>query len=200
MKNKLKNIAVLLFLVSSVSGCRIENNTIVSRQLFDLNWKFYPGEHIFASEPAFADQHWRSLDLPHDWSKDCPTDFSSAPPDSGESASGWYRKQFEIPEKWHDKTISIQFEGIQAVTGIFVNGTRLDGMPAGSTSFSTVISPFLDRNGLNVISIRVTVPKLPGGNWPAPSGIFSHVWLIVEDTPVQNNRNFSIFSRSSSLN
>ena len=36
--------------------------------LFDADWKFFLGQASGAEQPAFDDQGWRKLDLPHDWS------------------------------------------------------------------------------------------------------------------------------------
>ena len=43
-------------------------------QLFDTGWRFTKGDPPGASEAAFDDTQWRTLDLPHDWSiEDLPT-------------------------------------------------------------------------------------------------------------------------------
>lgn len=47
----------------------IPNTTRSNREVnFNRNWKFFLGDTAAASHPDFDDNHWRTLDLPHDWS------------------------------------------------------------------------------------------------------------------------------------
>lgn len=47
----------------------IPNATRSNREVnFNRNWKFFLGDTAAASHPDFDDNHWRTLDLPHDWS------------------------------------------------------------------------------------------------------------------------------------
>ena len=46
----------------------IPNATRSNREVnFNRNWKFFLGDTAAASHPDFDDNHWRTLDLPHDW-------------------------------------------------------------------------------------------------------------------------------------
>ena len=44
--------------------------TAAQRQRFSMDpgWRFTLGDPAGAERPGFADQGWRRLDLPHDWS------------------------------------------------------------------------------------------------------------------------------------
>ena len=49
---------------------------------FDRSWRFHLGDVNNGSDPSLADNNWRQLNLPHDWSvegqfsKDNPAGFS----------------------------------------------------------------------------------------------------------------------------
>jgi beta-galactosidase len=50
------------------SPTQSETVAVERRTSFDGQWKFILGDPDGASQPAFADQAWRKLDVPHDWS------------------------------------------------------------------------------------------------------------------------------------
>lgn len=159
----MRKLCAILFLliIGNFIHCNVKHDDVRRKQLFDLNWKFNMEDNTFASEVDFDDRNWRNLDLPHDWSKDKKL-LKSAPENQTDSIStetGWYRKHFEIPENWMDKSILIDFEGIYARNEIFVNGTSIFNSQKENTSFQTVLNPYLNSNGNNVIAIRVAIPK-----------------------------------------
>ena len=47
---------------------KINAQNVTRDSLFDFGWKFHRGNIVGAEKPAFDDQNWRLLDLPHDWS------------------------------------------------------------------------------------------------------------------------------------
>jgi len=152
-------------------------------KFFDLNWKFNYGNDILASNVDFNDQNWRSIDLPHDWSKDekLRETFGNQS-DTITIETGWYRKNFEIPQAWQDKIILIDFEGICDHNEIFVNGTSIVDSQKENTSFQVVLNPYLNTQGNNVIAIRVAIPVQTDFNLHAESGIYKHVWLVIKDS------------------
>jgi len=183
-KEKLLAIA-FLFIIGNFIHCNVQNNDISRKQLFDLNWKFNHGNNVvLASEVDYNDQNWRSLDLPHDWSKDeALLKLSSENRvDSISKEIGWYRKHFEIPKNWLKKTIIIEFEGICDKTEIFVNGIAIADSIKGNNSFQTILNSYLNSEGNNVIAIRVAIPKQSENTWPIESGIYKHVWLVIKDS------------------
>ena len=66
----------------------------------DHGWKFLLGDPTGAESPSFADESWRAIDLPHDWSIESKPDKDS-PSGAGEGffpgGIGWYRKTFMPP-------------------------------------------------------------------------------------------------------
>jgi hypothetical protein len=81
---------------------------------FDFGWKFFKGDAVGAQQPGFADETWRDLDLPHDWSIEGPFSKTPGSETSGHlpTGIGWYRKRFLIPEGYQDKKVAVEFDGV----------------------------------------------------------------------------------------
>ena len=65
----------------------------------NLNWRFLLGEEKRAWYKGFNDEHWRTVQLPHDWSIEAPFSKEHS---SGTGylpgGTGWYRKSFQLHE------------------------------------------------------------------------------------------------------
>src|SRR5664279_3581218 len=113
-------ICVLLspFILSRLTA-QTGRNTL----LFNNDWKFHKGDVIHGEAVDFADQDWKILNLPHDWSTEGP--FSE------EWASctaflpvviGWYRKTFAVPAATKNKKAYIYFDGVYKNSEVWING------------------------------------------------------------------------------
>ncbi|WP_167618772.1 sugar-binding domain-containing protein [Maribellus sediminis] len=177
-------------MVSFVLNCTVKYNGDSHKQLFDLNWKFSQVNSYSASKVEYNDKNWRTLDLPHDCSKDNmlllpDVDLNN---DSLSSVFVWYRKHFEIPGNWLDKNIIIVFDGICDQNELYINGIKVENLRVDNNPIHTNLTPFINFEGMNVIAIRVAIPKKEDLHWQNPTGIFKHVWLEVKDVPVGKSR------------
>jgi beta-galactosidase len=157
---------------------------IQRKLLFDDNWKFNLGDVSSASAGNFDDKNWRVLDLPHDWSIEGKLNPKNpAGGDGGylPTGIGWYRKSFNLSPSWKDKCITIYFEGVYMNSEVFINGKSLGVYPYGYSSFSYDLTPYLEVNKENVISVRVDNSQQKNCRWYSGSGIYRHVWIIVTD-------------------
>ncbi|MEJ2009879.1 MAG: beta galactosidase jelly roll domain-containing protein [Acidobacteriota bacterium] len=175
-------------------------------QLFDSGWRFHRGDAPGAESEGFDDNTWRRLDLPHDWSvEDLPPSPQSngqgavwggldvplqiGPFDMYRSegkrstgwcvgGTGWYRKRFTAEEVHAGSQAEIVFEGVYMKSDVWLNGHHLGFHPYGYTSFAYDLTPYLNREGENIIAVRV---RNEGRNsrWYSGSGIYRHVWLHV---------------------
>ena len=72
---------------------------------------------------SVADQSWKTVDLPHDWSIEGPFSEEWA---SGTgylpAGIGWYRKTFELSSEQHAKTIYLYFDGVYKNSEVWING------------------------------------------------------------------------------
>jgi beta-galactosidase len=147
--------------------------------MFDAGWRFHLGDHEGAHDPAFQDDGWEMVQLPHDWSIRLPfreDAADSSPGDYSQKGIGWYRKSFHLPDGFNGR-IMLDFDGIYQQSRIWVNGIE-----AGSRAYGYV--PFqLDMTGLatpgtaNMIAVRVDNKTGQKARWYSGSGINRHVRL-----------------------
>jgi beta-galactosidase len=175
-----------ILLVGLFSSFSQSNSNIERKQLFDYNWKFYLGDTVTARLKDFNDMAWRSLDLPHDWSIEGLINPKNPTGNAGgffPTGIGWYRKTFKAPEEWKGKKISIYFEGVYMNSEVFINGKSLGVYPYGYSSFTYELTPYLQFNKENIIAVRVDNSQQVDCRWYSGSGIYRHVWMMV-DNPV----------------
>ena len=188
-------ITAMIFLISCISGCTRKQENNERKQLFDYNWKFASGDYPTASTYEFDDSGWRNLDLPHDWSIEGKLDRKNPTGSGGgyfPSGIGWYRKKFNLPSAWQGKRVSIYFEGVYMNSEVYVNGKSLGVHPYGYTPFYYDLTPYLNSNKENVISVRVDNSQQMNSRWYSGSGIYRHVWLLVTEPIYIDNRGVAI--------
>jgi beta-galactosidase len=174
---------IILLLWGILPTCTVTNDDAIQKQLFDLNWKFSLENHKSANEIVFNDFNWIAIDLPHNWSsdpllKELPGKTAL---ESQSNETGWYRKNFEIPENWQGKKIGIEFEGISEQHEIFLNGTPVKCSDKGTRNIKADLTPVLNSKGNNLIAVRIRVPSEPKLTPTSETGIFSHVWLVIKE-------------------
>ena len=110
---------------------------------------------------------------------------STSPAGSGggyiNAGTGWYRKDFKLPEDIKDKHIFIEFDGVYMNSDVWINGIHLGNRPYGYSSFQYELTPHLKFGGeKNVLAVRVNVNQ-PCSRWYSGAGIYRHVRLTVTD-------------------
>ncbi len=162
---------------------------------FNDDWRFAlvgtdlrttDGNSIAAEAPAFDESRWRRLQLPHDWSVEHPMSphlFSCTGYLPG--GVGWYRKHFSLKEGSHsaDSQWFVYFEGIYNRAEVFLNGHLLGMRPNGYASVLYDMTPWLNKEGDNVLAVRVDHSRQADSRWYTGSGIYRPVWLV-ESGPV----------------
>lgn len=101
----------------------------------------------------------------------------------------WYKRTFDIPADWKNKTILLHFGAVDWKTEIFLNDVKIGSHTGGYTPFSIDITPYL-MSGKQKLVVKVWDPttdgaqpvgkqhKRPEGIWYTPvSGIWQTVWL-----------------------
>jgi len=168
---------IILVVLFCLAGIKIFAQS-AGRENFDSGWRFHIGEVTGAENPVFADQDWRILDLPHDWSIE--GNFKPDNPATNSGASlpggiGWYRKSFTVTDI-STKHRFIQFDGVYMNSTVWVNGHELGNRPFGYSTFQYDLTPYL-KEGENIISVKVDNSLQPNSRWYSGSGIYRHVWL-----------------------
>lgn len=159
------------------------------RILFDAGWHFHRGGAQGAQNSMFDDSKWRVVDLPHDWSiEDLPGTGSPFSCDAISQVSGgfttggtgWYRKEFFVPDAFKGRRFVLQFDGVYMNADVWVNGADFDAPdgnhPYGYTPFSMDVTGKIHFGTTNVVAVKV---RNEGENsrWYSGSGIYRHVWL-----------------------
>ncbi|MHA1717182.1 MAG: glycoside hydrolase family 2 protein [Promethearchaeota archaeon] len=105
----------------------------------------------------------------------------------------WYKRTFEIPEKWADSRILLHFGAVDWETNVWVNEHLVGTHKGGFTPFSFEITKYLNRKDVNEIVVSVWDPtdkedKIRGKQKLRPFGIFytpvSGIWQTVWLEPV----------------
>ena len=127
----------------------------------------------------YDDSRWRRVTLPHDWGVELPMS-----PDKG-SCQGylpggvaWYRKHFDTPATMQGQRLFVYFEGVYNHSEVYLNGQLLGRRPSGFASFLYDMTPHLNREGDNVLAVRVDHSAENDSRWYTGSGIYRDVWLI----------------------
>ena len=166
-------LSLIALAVTAQKQVRIKEN-------FDFGWKFTLDSSRIALMPGYSDAGWEEIQLPHDWSIRLKFDRKA-----GGSAGflpggiGAYRKSFNIPPAWKGKKVYILFDGIYHQSEVYINGHLLGFHPYGYMGFEYDLSPYLNFDGENLLSVRVDHSNSPSSRWYSGSGIYRHAWLQV---------------------
>src|SRR5262249_18424274 len=141
-------------------------------------------EFVQAPQPIYDDSHWDQIFLPHTW---------NAHDGSDEVAGyfrglGWYRKHFVLGEDLRGKRIVLEFEGVNQVSEIWVNGKHVGEHKGGYTGFDIDITDAV-RFGAqgNVLAVKVNnlYDKNIGPTIKTDltfyGGIYRDVWLRITE-------------------
>ena len=149
---------------------------------FDPDWRFHLGDVPGAEQPAFADDQWRILDVPHDWSIEGSFAETNSTRGSGgflPSGVGWYRKHFSLPNELSQDFVFIEFDGIMSNSDVWLNGFHLGKRPYGYVSFQYELTGHLQfgPGKTNILAVRADNSRQPASRWYAGAGIYRHVRL-----------------------
>ena len=151
------------------------------RHLWDEGWRFALHSDDNPHETTFDDHAWRVLDLPHDWAIE--GDFYALNPSGANGGAlpggiGWYRKHLNLNDNDASSRYVLHFDGAYMNTSVYVNGQLVGMRPYGFISFSYDITPYLKKQGDNVVAVKVDNSKQPNSRWYTGCGIYRHVYLM----------------------
>lgn len=159
---------------------------------FNNNWRFALDSSTQPIYESYSDAHWRNLSLPHDWSIELPFAANALATNLGGSLPGgigWYRKTFSLSEKFNQKNITIEFDGVYQNSEVWINGHYLGKRPYGYVAFSYDLTPHVRLGKYkNVLVVKVDHSAQPNSRWYTGSGIYRDVQLLVTNkNAVQKN-------------
>ena len=163
-----------------MSGLLAHQLNAREHQSFDKDWLFVLADSAGMQKSEYADGHWRSLNLPHDWAIE--GDFSPSNPSGAGGGAlpggiGWYRKHFSVNPKEKYDRFTITFDGVYMNSTVYINGHKLGTRPYGYSTFEYDLTPYINKKGDNVIAVKVDNSDQPNSRWYSGCGIYRHVWL-----------------------
>ena len=153
------------------------SHPLFAREVVPLmgKWQFSLGE-----QAPSADQDWQTVTLPHDWSWEMGPRKGGAQRDKGGfrvGGIGHYRKEFQLPDSFAGKKVSLHFDGVYRDSTVSINGQKLGNRPYGYIPFHYDLTKHL-KEGTNLIEVHVNNSKEPSTRWHHPCGIYAPVSLI----------------------
>ena len=146
--------------------------------IFNDGWKFKLGDDTAAVASDYDDSKWQNVSLPHDWSVKgtLSPDLASC---TGYLPAGiaWYRKAFDGAQ-FSAEQVYIYFEGVYNRSTVYLNGHELGHRPNGYISFAYDLTPYLNRQGENVLAVRVDHSRIADSRWYTGSGIYRDVYVV----------------------
>ena len=146
--------------------------------IFNDGWKFKLGDDTAAVASDYDDSKWQNVSLPHDWSVKgtLSPDLASC---TGYLPAGiaWYRKTFD-GNQFSAEQVYIYFEGVYNRSTVYLNGHELGHRPNGYISFAYDLTPYLNREGENVLAVRVDHSRIADSRWYTGSGIYRDVYVV----------------------
>jgi beta-galactosidase len=127
-----------------------------------------------------AAAHWQSVSLPHTWNiqdvmDDTPGYYRAA---------CWYRKRLRIETDSRSREMSLNFEGANQETEIFVNGKKAGMHTGGYTGFTIPLNEFLLKDG-SQNEVLVKVDNSFNRNIPPLSADFTFYGGLYRDVYLQ---------------
>lgn len=185
------------------------------RLVFELNsdWTFlyspvsYELDSFVRKETD--DRKWQIIRLPHTWmtyetTRELhPFIMNASENDDAYWWKGWgyYRKRIEISKSLQNKSLFLEFDGVQKYCKIYMNGIEVCEHMGGFNSFSVDITKFIQwDNKEQIITVAVNgyrrdkwrIPPMTAGNWNLYSGIYRSVRFVAKNKvhiPYQGNYN-----------
>lgn len=168
--------ALLLGIPAAGAGRRILS--------FDADWRFHLGDPTGAEKPEFDDGAWRALSVPHDWSVEGSADRSNPSGRGGgffPTGIGWYRKHFTLAQRDRGQRVFLDFDGVMALSDVWINGAHLGRRPYGYVSFRYELTQYVRFGSPNLVAVRVDNSGQPASRWYTGAGIDRHVRLVLTD-------------------
>jgi beta-galactosidase len=124
---------------------------------------------------TFDDSHWKKTGQPMEIGK-------AVPAYAGKDGSFWFRRTFEAPADYAEKTLLLKLDMVDDFDDVWVNGTRIGGTPNGTKDAWNIkreykIRPGMLRAGKNTIAVRC-FNQYGGGGFTASSPDAMQIELV----------------------
>ncbi|MBO9729665.1 MAG: discoidin domain-containing protein [Chitinophaga sp.] len=176
-------IILLLVHISLPSQLAAQSRDVLN---LNTNWAFHRGDVTGAEKKTFNDKDWSGISIPHVMRIEKKHNGGN----QVYQGVGWYRRYFRLPAAYHDKRITLCFDGVQTTAEVYLNGQRLTTHTGGYIGFVVDITPYIILGEDNVLAVRVTNTdnaQIPPGKPQANldfnyfGGIYRNVTLLATE-------------------
>ena len=175
--------SVLLLFVAFLSiSCNKTKEEVVADKDFNKGWLFKKDTIKGGEKITLDDSKWRKLNLPHDWAIEGPFSNKNNARNGGLPIDGiaWYRKHFSLDNKYANKQIAIEFDGVMDNSRVYINGNFVGARHYGYSSFEYDLTPFVKFGSKNIIAVQLA-PEVLSERWYPGAGIYRNVRLKINN-------------------
>ncbi len=138
-------------------------------------WQFSLGDDPTWADPEINDKVWEEVFVPARWEEE---GFW------GYDGYAWYRKRFRLPREDRGRSLYLDVGRIDDVSAVYVNGHFIGSAgrfpPEYKTAFHAfsryrIPSEYLDKDGYNIVAIRVFDSGGEGGLLEGKPGIYANL-------------------------
>jgi beta-galactosidase len=115
------------------------------------NWRFSRSAVPEARRKNFDDSSFERVVIPHSNARLAWHSFD----DKDYEFVSVYRRHFRLPPEARGRHVFVDFEGAMTASTVWLNGTRLGEYKGGYTPFCFELTPHLDLDGDNVLTVEV---------------------------------------------
>lgn len=180
---------VLYFAFINVLAGNALNHKTVKKQRFNppiisqdqrsinSNWEFTLNDDLNFKD-INQSEGWQKINLPHTWNnQDVKDDIQGY-----KRGIGWYRKDLLL-ESSDQNNVFVKFEGANAITEVYVNGSFAGKHDGGYTAFVIDITALVSYEKKNKILVKVDNRYHPdviplSADFNFYGGIYRDVWLV----------------------
>ncbi len=163
---------IILFLMIGMWTIPMTAENLKLVKNLEGTWRFTIGDNPEWASPDYDDRDWDVVYVPQSWEKSGFVDYNGY---------GWYRKVFEADETLNQENLLLRLGQIDDVDEVYLNGQLIGATgvfpPLVRTAYTVprkypLPSELLNKNGKNVIAVRVYDEYLDGGIYSGPVGIY----------------------------
>lgn len=145
-------------------------------------WKFLKENVKEAKESNYNDSDWEEVSLPHTWNafdgQDGGLDYYRG--------KCWYRKKINKDENFEDKQIFLEFQGVNSIATVYINGTLLGTHRGGYSTFRYDITNLINHKKPSFIAVCVDNSHYKDvypqrADFTFHGGVYRDVNLIITD-------------------
>lgn len=152
-----------------------EDNALLDYDLSGM-WKYHLGDNKQWREANYNDEIWDEIPVPSDWEKQGYANYDGY---------AWYRKEFYLPSDLRNENLYLCLGKIDDYDDVYLNGKhigsvfdldkdgeyRRKGYEYNARRIYKIPGDALNRNGKNVLAIRVYDKQWRGGIYEGPIGL-----------------------------